>query len=115
MSKFSELIVEIDRRNEDDHEGDTCRLDVESNQVRVYYVYDTHDPKHRVPFDVYMKQIEACRNLCDLRTTYDYRNKNLRSDGEIYVITPTDDSSPRVRCFDIGLLLLQGDQRRAQQ
>lgn len=98
-TKFGDLIREVDRHADEFREGDTCRLDVEINQVRVYYIYDPQDKKGRVSFETYMKQIEACRNLCDIRMTYAYRNKHPREkdeNGEIYVITPTDDASPRV-------------------
>lgn len=105
-SKFGDLIREVDRHSSEFDSGDICRLDSEINQVRVYYIYDSRDKKERVPFSTCMKQIEGCRNLCDIRMTYVYRNQHPRDDDQIYVITPTDDASPRVTTYLLGILLL---------
>lgn len=94
-SVLGDLVREVNRHAGEEHAGETCQFEGDEHQIRVYYIYSSQD-RDRVPFVAYVKQIENCRNLCDIRATYAYRKNQKLVDGDVVIVTPSDDTSLRV-------------------
>lgn len=88
--RLDSLIREVNQHTGEFNE-EICRIDGSDNRVKVYYVYSDQDQLSRPSYCEFLKQIENCRNLCDLRATYKQRNKELKFENETTIVTPSDD------------------------
>ncbi len=67
------------------------------NIVKIYYVSDKQNrSRPEATYADFVKSIESCTSLCDIRATYFYRSEHKNEKSETLFLTPANEDGVRV-------------------
>ena len=95
---FEDLVLEIEEMEKLEREQLKINQDQTVNFVKVYYITGDRQETTRAPLEVFIKALESCKNLCDLRKTYQLRSDFQSKGKETVLLTPKFESHSKEVC-----------------